>query len=385
MPEPSDTTGRFARFQSVEWWDQSRLRNAKVLVVGAGALGNEVLKNLALLGIGSLVVVDRDHVERSNLCRSVLFRESDEGQPKAECAARALRQIYPEIQSMPIVGNVLADVGFGLFRWADIVVGALDNREARVFVNAACARLGRPWLDGGIEMLQGIVRGFAPPHTACYECTMSETDWQLLNQQRSCLRLARRAAQHGGTPTSPTTASVVGAMQAQEVVKILHGMDALLGKGFVFEGLAHNSYTVEYAIKPDCGWHTAAAPVVALADVGLDTPLASVWNRATSELGAVDALDLGRELVERLVCPGCGSARDVWQSADRISAEQAQCGVCGAACAPVLRHAFGCRHELNGRTARSIGLPSREIVWARRGAQCIGFELAGDKYPGGIA
>src|SRR5262245_6219799 len=134
-----DREERFARFQSIEWWDQALMRQARVLVVGAGALGNEVIKNLSLLGVGNLVVIDLDRVERSNLTRSVLFRESDEGQPKAECVARAARQLYPEIRVEARVGNVPSDLGLGYFRWAQVVVGALDNREARVFVNSACA------------------------------------------------------------------------------------------------------------------------------------------------------------------------------------------------------------------------------------------------------
>ena len=93
---------------------------------------------------------------------------------------------FRRIQMSALVGNVLADLGLGLFRWAQVVVGALDNREARVFVNGACARVGRPWMDGGIEVIQGVVRGFAPPTTACYECTMSQVDWKVLNQRRSC-------------------------------------------------------------------------------------------------------------------------------------------------------------------------------------------------------
>src|SRR5690348_7153428 len=80
--------GRFARFEAIEWWDQSLLQKARVLVVGAGALGNEVIKNLALLGIGNVVIADMDKIELSNLSRSILFRESDEGKSKAECAAR---------------------------------------------------------------------------------------------------------------------------------------------------------------------------------------------------------------------------------------------------------------------------------------------------------
>src|SRR5947209_17514215 len=147
-----------------------------------------------------------DVVEMSNLSRSVLFRERDEGHPKADCVARAALEIYPGINIKAVRGNILADLGLGYFKWADVVIGALDNREARVFVNSACARVGRPWIDGGIEVLQGVVRGFAPPATACYECTMSEVDWDLLNKRRSCSLLARRAILNRGTPTTPTSA-----------------------------------------------------------------------------------------------------------------------------------------------------------------------------------
>ncbi len=84
---------RFDRLARIEWWDQSRLAAARVLVVGAGALGNEVIKNLSLLGVGHLVIVDRDRIERSNLSRSILFRPADEGQPKATCAARRRRDL----------------------------------------------------------------------------------------------------------------------------------------------------------------------------------------------------------------------------------------------------------------------------------------------------
>src|SRR4029079_10804310 len=113
----------------VEWWDQARLARARVLVCGAGALGNEVIKDLALLRIGQLAVGDMDVVEKSNLTRSVLFRERDAGKPKAECAARAAGELYPGIEARAVVGNIAADLGLGWVRWADVVVGALDNRE----------------------------------------------------------------------------------------------------------------------------------------------------------------------------------------------------------------------------------------------------------------
>jgi adenylyltransferase/sulfurtransferase len=349
-----------------------------VLVVGAGALGNEVLKNLSLLGVGCVAVADMDRIEESNLSRSVLFRASDEGKYKAEAAAEGMRQIYPETEVIPLVGNILGDVGLGWFRWAEVIVGALDNREARVFVNSCAAMVGRPWIDGGIDVLNGIVRGFEPPKTACYECTMGAADWDLLNKRRSCSLLARKAMAEGGTPTTPTTASVIGAMQAQEVVKRLHGMQSLSGAGFVFEGLAHNSYAVSYSIHPDCPWHGEPAPVEAIERFTSDTPLAEIWDYASQRLGPPDAIDLSRELIERLVCPSCGQSRPVFQPIHRIGEAEALCGKCGAECAPQPLHslAAGCEHLR--RSACQLGLPRWDILWARRGEQTLGIELAGD-------
>src|SRR6202453_1238340 len=86
---------RFHRFSLIGWWDQQKLRDAKVLVVGAGALGNEIVKNLALLGIGNILIADLDRIENSNLSRSVLYRKKDNGRFKAEVAARAAKEIYP--------------------------------------------------------------------------------------------------------------------------------------------------------------------------------------------------------------------------------------------------------------------------------------------------
>jgi len=235
---------RFSRLRSIQWWDQKKLSDARVLIVGAGALGNEVIKNLVLLGVGNILIVDMDRVETSNLCRSVLFREGDRNLPKAECAVRGAKELYDQVNAIPICGNILSDVGFGFFKWADVVVGALDNREARVFVNKACAMVNTPWFDGGIEVLTGIVRGFAPPDSACYECTMGKIDWEILNKRRSCTLLARQAEVTGHVPTTITTASIIGAIQAQEVVKSIHHMDPLIGRGFVFEGQFHNSYSV---------------------------------------------------------------------------------------------------------------------------------------------
>src|SRR6185312_6942090 len=106
---------RFSRFRLIGWWDQEKLRSARVLVIGAGALGNEILKNMELLGFANIVVVDLDSIEASNLSRSILSPASDVGRRKADVAADAVRNIFPEARVHAITANVVHGLGLGLF------------------------------------------------------------------------------------------------------------------------------------------------------------------------------------------------------------------------------------------------------------------------------
>ena len=133
---------RYHRQSLITWWDQERLRNASILVVGAGALGNELVKNLVLMGIGRILIVDMDDVENSNLARCVFFRPEDEGRPKAQVLARRAGEMNQETEIIPLVGDVRMTVGLGVFAEVDLVLGGLDNREARLFVNQACWKTG---------------------------------------------------------------------------------------------------------------------------------------------------------------------------------------------------------------------------------------------------
>ena len=366
--------GRFARLEAIEWWDRDAVRSARVMVVGAGALGNEVLKNLALLGVGHVLVVDKDRVELSNLCRSVLFREADTGAPKAERAAAAMRGIHPGADVRVIDGDLMSHVGLGWFRWAQVVIGALDNREARLFVNSACARTGTPWIDGGIEVLRGVVRTFAPPGTACYQCTMGRTDWRIVDQRRSCTLLARRAALHRGVPTTPLSASIVGALQAQEALRMLHGLDALRGSGVVYDGASWSLERVSYVLDPACDMHDPVPPVRE-ERIGEDAPLRRVADLGSAILAGCDAVVLSREIVTSLQCPPCGLREDAFGPAERFAEAELKCGRCGGERVPAMTQELPAGSPLLSMTARDLGLPPRDLAWARRGEDLVGFEV----------
>ena len=174
---------RYSRLRLIPWWEQDRLKNACIMVVGAGAIGNELIKDLTLLGIGKILIIDMDKIEHTNLTRSVLYRAHDVGRYKAEVAAERAAEMNPDVKTKALISNIIDDIGLGVFRRMNVVLGGLDNREARLAINQSCYKVNRPFIDGAIEALNGFARVFLPPEGACYECTMTELDWKLINKR----------------------------------------------------------------------------------------------------------------------------------------------------------------------------------------------------------
>src|SRR4051794_11596384 len=278
-----DDEDRYGRLRLIPWWRQERLAAARVLVVGAGALGNEVLKNLALLGVGTTYIIDLDVVEPSNLSRSVLFRAEDGGRSKAEVAARRAREINPEVTIVARHGDVITDVGLGTFAAVDVVIGCLDNREARLWVNRQCWKVGTPWVDAGIQEIQGVVKVFVPPGSACYECAMTRRDYELLNLRYSCPLLRREDILEGKVPTAPTIASMMAALEVQEALKLIHGLPVAAGSALVFNGVANQFYTTLLPRREDCLSHETYPEPLAV-PLGHADPVASVFAEARKHL-----------------------------------------------------------------------------------------------------
>lgn len=250
-------------FTLLSWFKQDKVKNAKVLVVGAGALGNEVIKNLALFGVGTIYVCDFDRIEISNLTRSVLFREEDAHNHayKAEVAARRAMEINPQIKVFPIVGNLFSDVGLGIYKDVDVVIGCLDSRIARYLLNRLCMRIGKTWIDGSIENLTGVVKIYTPGIN-CYECNLSREEFNHIMLRTGCADVVRTQTSAGRVATTPISASIVGAMQAQEAMKIIHADEGptpfktLTGKMWRFEGLTNTINTYKYSSwKNNCPAH----------------------------------------------------------------------------------------------------------------------------------
>jgi molybdopterin/thiamine biosynthesis adenylyltransferase len=371
---------RFARFRLISWWDQERLAQARVVLIGAGALGNEILKDLALLGVGRVLVADRDRIENSNLSRSILFRQRDCGRPKAEVAAVRATEVYPEMRVQPFSGNIVFDLGLGVYRWADVILGGLDNREARVAINQAAARAGKVWIDGAIERLDGVARVFDPATGPCYECTMGENDWKMLEARRSCALLSRDEMELGKVPTTPTTASIIAGVQVQEAVKYLHGLDTISGQGFVFDGTHHQSYLVTYTRKTDCPSHDADMPVDALPWSVSSTQVGKLLERVRSDLGADAVIETGRDLLASFHCAGCGEEQPVFASLGKVTEAEGRCPRCAQPRAPAFFHTIdGRQPRLLDLTLGEIGIPRWDVLGGRAGVDQRFYEFSGDR------
>lgn len=313
---------RYSRLELITWWDQNVLKNARVLVAGCGALGNEIVKNLVMLGIGKIFVADMDKVEKSNLTRSILFRKEDEGKPKSEIIALRSREVNDEISIKYFNGNIFS-FGLGVFKDFDIIIGGLDNREARLFINQSCWKVNKPWIDGAIEVLNGVARVFIPPDGACYECTMSEIDYKLINKRKSCMLLGIDEIIEGKIPTTPTIASIIAGLQVQEAIKYLHKRNDLMilkGKGFIFSGGNNDSYLVEYQSNPDCPSHYTFDNIKKLNKNFSDVTLKDVFDFGKENFKSDDfQIEFNNEIVFELIDEDKREVREYFENLNLMS------------------------------------------------------------------
>jgi molybdopterin/thiamine biosynthesis adenylyltransferase/predicted RNA-binding Zn-ribbon protein involved in translation (DUF1610 family) len=370
---------RYHTFGYISWWQQETVRDATVLVVGAGALGNEVLKNLALMGIGNILIADFDTIEDSNLSRSVLFRESDRGKSKSEVAAAAVKDLNPDVNVIAWNGDINFEMGLGVFRHVDVVIGCLDNREARLSINRFSWAINKPWVDGAIQELMGIVRVFWPGRGACYECTLTDEDYQIIGLRYSCPLLARENILQGKVPTTPTSASIVAAFQTQEALKIIHNLEVQPGKALMINGLTNDIYTTEYPVKEFCMSHSTLEPIVELSEkTSSGTSLGDLLEIARERLGPESVLEFDGELVVSMRCPDCGVESRILRRMARLSESVFGCSNCGGRREMELTHRIDGSEDYLSSTLAEIDVPDLGIVRARNGDKRVYYELTGD-------
>lgn len=247
---------RFDRFRRIPEFDLKRIREARVLLVGCGALGNEAAKDLALAGVSRLDLVDPDCVVPSNLPRCVLFTNEDaqRRRNKADAMHRGLKRLAPDLMSM-IFPKAVERLPDDLISRYDLILGGLDNLATRLHLNARAWLARRPYVDGALQGLIGKVQVIRPPHGPCLECSLNATHARIVARRFSCTGNEFTFVEPI-VPAEITTTSLIGAVMAQEALKLLSGRPELcLEHLFYFDGRRNVAEVLEIPRSPECALH----------------------------------------------------------------------------------------------------------------------------------
>ena len=275
----SSEQDRYSRQIKIAGWDQSAVRNSKIIIIGVGALGSTVALNLVMAGIGELVLIDMDTIELSNLNRQFLWRIEDKGKFKAETAKYVLQQFNSGIK-ITHFNTTIQDVPPSVFSRQSsqsemVLVDALDNFEARRYVNNLAVHNNLPLVSGGMYATLGNVQVIIPQVTACLECQPLIPEHEL---QKACtlpgeVRTALQEKQQAELslkldltdrvpltseeyfPALGSVSSIIGGIMSHEVLKLLHknSVDMPVLDNYLFVDVNHQSYiSIPLNRREDC-------------------------------------------------------------------------------------------------------------------------------------
>src|SRR5437660_1822740 len=220
---------------------QKRLKNAKVLCVGAGGLGSPALMYLAAAGVGTLGIVEFDTVDESNLQRQIIHGQSDIGRKKSESARDSVREINPHVNVVIHDTALSNDNVFDIFGQYDLIVDGTDNFATRYLVNDACVLLGKPYVWGSIYRFDGQASVFWAEHGPCYRCLYPEPPPP--GMVPSCAE--------GGV--LGVLCGSIGALQVNEAIKLLTGVgEPLVGSLMVYDALEMEYRKIRARKDPNC-------------------------------------------------------------------------------------------------------------------------------------
>ncbi len=220
---------------------QKRLKNAKVLCVGAGGLGSPALLYLAAAGVGTLGVIDFDVVDESNLQRQIIHGQSDIGRPKAQSARDSIKEINPHVSVNLHEEQLDSDNALQIFAQYDLIVDGTDNFATRYLVNDACVLLGKPYVWGSIYRFDGQASVFWAEYGPCYRCLYPEPPPP--GMVPSCAE--------GGV--LGVLCASIGSIQVNEAIKLIVGIgDPLAGRLMIYDALEMSYRSVRVRKDPEC-------------------------------------------------------------------------------------------------------------------------------------
>ena len=335
MPDAERRRERYLRHERAAGLEVDVLQATRLVVVGAGAVGNEVVKNAALLGVGRIDVHDFDTIERHNLTRSVFFRDADVGRPKATTLAERAGEVDPHVQVRAIEGDAWRTLTLQSLQGAGALIAAVDQFEARMRLSQLAALAGVHFVSLGIDSRHASVESFpyaqasqAGADCACFECHLPASAYRQVAARYSCGWLRRALWRDRTVPTTAITASVAGALGVQAALRLGVAIDdppvAVRQLIDTRSGQSTRSALARQPDCPACGRWTRTPP---------RHPAGRTWRDGLTRAMHADAeaaLLLSEALVFGAECVACGPdaatssmigrrASDFDESAERCS------------------------------------------------------------------
>ncbi|MHC1590341.1 MAG: HesA/MoeB/ThiF family protein [Candidatus Hecatellaceae archaeon] len=215
---------------------QRKLKKARVVVAGVGGLGCSAALYLVAAGVGKLTLIDREKVELSNLNRQILHWTKDVGRYKVDSALEKLSQLNPDIEVEGLKTEINGRNVFSLIENADVVVDGMDSFKARLLLNRACIRLGKPFVHAAVYGLMGELMTVLPSKGPCYQCYVTPKPREVKTP-----------------PVLGATPGVMGCLEAVEALKLITGVGSpLVGELLIFDGLQMSFRTVKIVRLKGC-------------------------------------------------------------------------------------------------------------------------------------
>lgn len=297
---------RYLRHSIIDWFSQQAIAETEVVVIGAGAVGNEVLKNLALLGVGKIIIFDFDQIEEHNLTRSVLFRETDVGRNKAEVAAERVIDLDENVMAHGHVGDFWPLLKFDDLRKADAVFCCVDSFEARIKCNTLCRLADVNLINAGLDSRNAVVEVFpfsSNSSTACYECSLPSSVYGRISDRYSCGSLKKLSYVEKKVPTTILTSSAAGYLAVSAGLRLGQSNDQHDSLRFFADtigGTTNRSSIMKNPHCPGCGRHIELEKVHLKSKrrIGqLQEFSSSTFEVETSEPIFVDYLSAGEQTI----------------------------------------------------------------------------------------
>ena len=283
-----------------------KIKTSKILVIGAGAGGNEVLKNLALMGFGNFTIVDFDPIEDSNLSRTTLFTKEDVGKSKSEIASNTLNRIsLHESPNIKGINAKIQDVGKQIFFDHDIIVCCVDTMDARAYINDWCVKLNKPFFEMGFEKFTVQISFFPNENStdSCLREIIGQGNFSGARQSCSKLKMEDLHLEH--IPTIQVAAGMAGVLIATEIILYLKGESRLKNKILQYASEYHRSLVIDVPQSTKCHNHEHILYEIYKTKLNLGNTFEDVLKELKEQYNSDYYINWDEEYIYSVECESC--------------------------------------------------------------------------------